>query len=157
KLDAVLAKHHAKRVRRLFSQLEDANGALRAQASQRAAAVRARFTARARRVRPQAPPPLEAVYVLELDSSADVRAGAAGLAALPDVVYAQPNWIYHIVATPLPALPYVPNDRFVTQDGVDWSQGAWGQAFLDLWGIEKIRAIGAWNTFDTNHDGSFGP
>ncbi|HVH19420.1 MAG TPA: hypothetical protein VNF72_14055, partial [Myxococcota bacterium] len=45
-LDAALAKHRPKRLWRLFSQLEDAQGRLHATASQRAATVRQRFAAR---------------------------------------------------------------------------------------------------------------
>jgi subtilisin family serine protease len=105
----------------------------------------------------RAPPRLKDVYVLQVGGAADVRAVADQLARLPDVVYAEPNWIYQMAATPLPPLPLVPDDRFVTQDGVTWSEGAWGQSFLDLWGLEKIRALEAWNAFDTDHDGAFGP
>ncbi len=40
----------------------------------------------------------------------------------------------------------LPSDTYVdpNQDG-QWSQGAWGQTFLDLWGMEKIEADQAWN------------
>jgi len=95
--------------------------------------------------------------VLELDSAADVVAVAAELAALPDVEYAEPNWIVHTQPTPLPFLPFVPDDRFVTLDGVYWSGGAWDHEFNDLWGLEKIRAIEGWNLFDADDDGAFGP
>jgi len=158
-LDGVLAKHRAKRLRRLFSQLEDAQGRLRETASQRAAAVRQRFAARVKRARKAhaSPPRLENLYVLELDGSADVRAAAAELAALPEVEYAEPNWILHAQVTPLPSLPLLPDDRFVTQDGVNWSEGAWGQDFLDLWGIANVRAIEGWNVFDEDDSGGFGP
>jgi subtilisin family serine protease len=101
------------------------------------------------------PPRLEDVFLVDLDAAADVPAVAAAFGALADVEYAEPNWIYRATATPLPAEPFVPDDRFISTDGVYWSEGAWGQAFLDLWGIEKIDAIGAWNAFDLDDSGDF--
>ena len=55
----------------------------------------------------------------------------AALRARPDIEYAEPN-------VTLQAL-WVPNDPYFG------SSGAWGQAFADLWGLQKIEAPLAWD------------
>jgi hypothetical protein len=102
-------------------------------------------------------PDLENVFVADLADGVDVLALAARLASHPDVVYAEPNFLYHAMLTPLPALPIVPDDRYLTQDGVYWSEGAWGQSFPDLYGLRSATAIEAWNQMDSDGSGAFEP
>jgi len=124
----------------------------------------AEFVERGRRARPgrrhraaAGVPDLENVFVLELGPGADLLGALAGFSADPQVAYAHPNFIYWAEAEPLPALPFIPDDRYITQDGVTWSEGAFGQDFPDLYGLKKLRAIEAWNTFDSDQSGDFGP
>jgi hypothetical protein len=100
-------------------------------------------------------PDLENVFVAELADGVDVLELAARLASHPDVVYAEPNFLYHAMLTPLPALPFVPDDRYLTEDGVHWSEGAWGQPFPDLYGLRSAAAIEAWNLMDSDGSGAF--
>lgn len=155
-LDALAAAHGVVSARRVFAGFGDAGRA--ASATERAASVRARHARRSARAPALAEvPELENVLLLELGEQADVPAAAAAFAAHPDVVYAEPNFLYRSTAAPLPAVPFVPDDRFVSQDGLTWSEGAWGQAFPDLYGLRNLRAIEAWNEFDLDGDGVFGP
>ena len=62
----------------------------------------------------------------------------------PAVEWAEPNWIYRVAAEPLPPVAYVPDDRYVTQDGVTWSQGVFPQGFPDLYGLRNTRSIEGW-------------
>jgi subtilisin family serine protease/PKD repeat protein len=55
----------------------------------------------------------------------------AALRARPEVEYAEPNVVLHAL--------WVPNDPYYG------SSGAWGQAFGDLWGLQKIEAPLAWD------------
>jgi subtilisin family serine protease len=155
-LDALAAAHGVVSARRVFAGFGDAGRA--ASAAERAARVRVGHPRRsARAPAPAEVPELENVLLLELGPQADVPAAAAAFAAHPDVVYAEPNFLFRATAAALPAVPFVPDDRFVTQDGLTWSEGAWGQAFPDLYGLRNLRAIEAWNEFDLDGDGVFSP
>jgi subtilisin family serine protease len=90
-------------------------------------------------------PHLDDVFVFELAEGVDPAEIARALSTHPDVHYAEPDVIYRALAQPLPDVPFVPNDRFVTQDGVHWSQGAFGQDFPDLWGLEHTRTLEGWH------------
>jgi len=103
----------------------------------------------------QAVPDLENIFVIELAENVDILQLVAELAALPGVVYAEPNYLFHTMEIALPALPFIPDDPYLTEDGVHFSTGAWAQPYPDLWGIERIRAIEAWNEFDVDDSGDF--
>jgi hypothetical protein len=154
-LSALLVKHGAVSQRRAFVDLGSAQAST-ATAAQAAERARRRFPQRAARVPGgQKAPDLENIVVVQLAGSTDILQAIAELAAQPGIVFAEPNFLYHTMESPLPAEPFIPDDRFLSEDGVHFSEGAWGQAHLDLWGIEKIRAIEGWNEFDLDDSGDF--
>ncbi|MFQ5490910.1 MAG: S8 family serine peptidase, partial [Phycisphaerae bacterium] len=105
--------------------------AIRLQAS----VIQKRFPTR-RAPRGSVLPDLSSVFVIPT-RAANVLRACQVLTAHPAVVYAEPNYIYHAVS--LPDDTYIDPD----QDGT-WSAGTWGQAFSDLWGMERIQADQAW-------------
>jgi subtilisin family serine protease len=154
-LSALLVKHGAVSQRRAFAGpgSPQASIATAAQSTERA---RRRFPKRAARApRVQETPDLENIFVFQLAGSTDILQAIAELAAQPEVVFAEPNFLYHTMEIPLPDEPFIPDDRYVSEDGVHFSEGAWEQAYPDLWGIEKIRAIEGWNEFDLDDSGDF--
>jgi subtilisin family serine protease len=111
---------------------------------------------------PQPPPPaaapisvLDDIFLIELEPERGVLAAVAAAAAHPDVVFAEPNLRFEVLAQPLPDVSFVPDDPFVTEDGQHWSEGAWGQIFPDLWGLRAVRALEAWSLFDEDASGDF--
>jgi len=155
-LDALCRDHGVRTLRRLVRELERPDGTLRMTTRELVERGRGAHPGRRGRV-PADVPDLENVFVLELDPGADLLAALAGFSADPRVAYAHPNFIYRADAEPLPVLPYLPNDRYVTQDGATWSEGAFQQDFPDLFGLRNLQAIEAWNTFDSDHSGDFDP
>lgn len=155
-LDTVLRRYGATQLRHAFAGFEDASGRLTRTARESAARARARYPKRTARA-PVDPalPDLENVYRVSLAGPTDVLQALAELAAQPGVVYVEPNYLFRTMQTPLPAEPFLPDDRYVSDDGVHWSEGAWGQAFLDLYGLERVRAIEGWNQFDLDASGDF--
>ncbi len=93
-------------------------------------------------------------YKIDLPEGMTVEEAVSKLKNNPDVEYAEPNGIVKLQSTPLPNLPYIPNDRYL-KIGANYRQGSWGQPYPDLWGFKSIQAIEAWNVFDTNHNGVF--
>lgn len=75
-------------------------------------------------------PDLAHVYIVELGTEAALAEALALYAADPHVEYAQPDHVLELDA--------LPNDPFLV------SNGSWGQAFADLWGLARIRAPEAW-------------
>jgi subtilisin family serine protease len=156
-LDQLIQRNGVRKIQRVFRGLEDANGRLRYTARARAIEQRQKHTRRQPRLGPlDDVPALENVFVLELGAGVDVMAAAAEFAQDARVVYAQPNYRYHLTAEPLPPENYIPNDPFVSTNGVNWSEGAFGQTFPDLYGLQNTQSIEAWNLFDSNDDGAFG-
>ncbi len=151
-LSAALLRHGAVGQRRAFAtratSIEPAARA--AERAKRRFALRASRAPRAREI-----PDLENVFAIELAGAADIRSAVAELAAQPGVVYAEPNFLYRAMRTPLPDEPFLPDDPHLSDDGIHFSEGAWGQAHPDLWGIEKTRAIEGWNAFDLDGNGDF--
>jgi len=70
------------------------------------------------------------VYLLQASQELDVLRAVADFRKLAGVEYAEPNYLYRVKA--------IPNDPYLT------SQGTWGQAYADLWGLYKIKAPDAW-------------
>lgn len=99
---------------------------------------------------------LRDVFLLELEPGSDVRSLAVELVAQPEIVYAEPNYLYRL-DLPLPPAPAEVDDPFVTRDGHHWSEGSWGQSFPDLWGLRSIRALESWARFDVDGNGVFDP
>jgi cysteine-rich repeat protein len=121
----------------------------RAAGGARAAAIQAAFPTRAARGRSRTPlPDVDRLYVLELDPNIDVVAAATRYARDPNVLYAHPNFILHADELPLPAVAAVPNDPFVHRPATSiWREQAWEQPYPDLWSLQRIHAIEAWNRF----------
>jgi subtilisin family serine protease len=154
-LSALLVKHGAVSQRRAFAGSGSSQNAI-ATAAQTAERARQRFPKRATRApRRHGAPDLENIFVVQLADSTDILQVVAELAAQPGVVFAEPNFLYHTMEIPLPEEPFIPDDRYLSEDGVHFSEGAWGQTYPDLWGIEKIRAIEGWNEFDLDDSGDF--
>jgi len=154
-LSALLLRHGAASQRRAFAGFGSSHSAI-ATAAQGAERARKRFAKRAARAaRSREVPDLENIFVVQFAGSTDILQAIAELRAQPGVVYAEPNFLYHTMEILLPDEPYIPDDRYLSEDGVHFSQGAWEQAFPDLWGIEKIRAIEGWNEFDLDGSGDF--
>jgi subtilisin family serine protease len=154
-LDALVDEYGIIALRRVFRRFDE-TGDLVASAQEVAAANAERHPDRSGRAPLGATvPDLENVFVAELAEGSDVLEAAARFSSHPDVVYAEPNIIFRTALTPLPDLPFVPDDRFLTQDGAYWSEGAWAQDFPDLYGLESLAAIEGWNLFDTDDSGSF--
>ncbi len=91
-------------------------------------------------------PDLTHIYVVEVPQEYTEEA-AAELVKDPHVEYAHPDYIVTIDATPLPNVSFIPNDPYVTLDRIYWREGSWSQPYPDLWGLQKIQAIEAWNQF----------
>ncbi|MCH8084347.1 MAG: S8 family serine peptidase, partial [Myxococcales bacterium] len=154
-LSALLLGHGAVSQRRAFVGSGSSPSSI-ATAAQGAERARQRFAKRAARVpRSREVPDLENIFVVQLAGSTDILQAIAELGAQPGVVYAEPNFLYHTMEILLPDEPFIPDDRYLSEDGVHFSEGAWEQAFPDLWGIEKIRAIEGWNEFDLDGSGDF--
>ncbi len=154
-LSGVLTRHGAVGLHRAFPEPARvrSSGRTPARGAERA---RQRFAKRAARA-PGGPktPDLRNIFVIEFADSVEMLPLLAEIARQPGVLYAEPNFLYHTMLTPLPDEAFVPNDRYVSLDGIHFAQGAWGQAHPDLWGIEKIRAIQGWNEFDLDASGDF--
>jgi subtilisin family serine protease len=154
-LSTLLLRHGAVSQHRAFVRPGSRHAPIET-AAQGAERARLRFAERAARAaRVRETPDLENTFVVQLADSADILQAIAELAAQPGVVYAEPNLLYHAMEIALPDEPFIPDDRYLSEDGIHFSGGAWGQEYPDLWGIEKIRAIEGWNEFDLDGSGDF--
>lgn len=93
---------------------------------------------------------LAPIYKLSFTNTGlDVSSVVTELSKDPDIVFAEPNYIYSTLqantapsalktASMIP-IPPVANDPFYN------STGSWGQQYDDLWGIKKIKADEAWS------------
>ncbi|HKV77256.1 MAG TPA: choice-of-anchor D domain-containing protein [Candidatus Sulfotelmatobacter sp.] len=100
-----------------------------------ATTVRNRFSHRASRLQAGfRPPEVSRTYVFELEPgmAQDTSIVLATLQADPNVEFAEQE---KVVTT-----NFTPNDPYFS------SYGSWGQAYLDLWGINLIGAASAWDT-----------
>src|SRR5262249_33345384 len=131
-VDALHAALRVHAARPLFGAYHDAHGRPTAiTPRERSAAAAAAFAQRTARARTTGVPDLGNVYVLEVPEDTDVIAASQLLAADPDVVYAHPDYIVHLAATP--------NDPFLG------STGSWHQDYPDLWGLYRTNALAAWD------------
>ncbi|MDP3981116.1 MAG: S8 family peptidase [Chlamydiota bacterium] len=87
-------------------------------------------------------------YYIEFEnkgfSSKDV---ADALQTDPLIAVAEPNDIINNTGTDLPEVQNIPQDFYLTQDGVHFADGAWDQVYDNLWGLKMIKALEAWNDF----------
>ena len=98
----------------------------------RVEAVARRFPARAVRAPEHVTvPDLSHVYVLEIAPGADAAAAAREFAKDSHVEYSHPNFLAHT--------QFAPNDPYYD------SSGTWGQAYGDLWGLDRIQMGQAWD------------
>ncbi|MHC4219904.1 MAG: S8 family serine peptidase, partial [Planctomycetota bacterium] len=159
-LDELLDRQRVQRLRRVFRSREDAQGGLRRTTRQ---IVAERLRQRGLRAGPRLDallaevPDLENVFLVTLEEGMSAAEAVAAFSMDAAVEWAEPNWTYRAAAEPLPAVPYVPDDRYVTQDDVTWSQGVFPLGFPDLYGLRNTRAIEGWNQLDTDGSGSFDP
>ncbi|MBI5207760.1 MAG: S8 family serine peptidase [Candidatus Firestonebacteria bacterium] len=77
-------------------------------------------------------PDLNNTYILNTSKDTDILLMAKEYKANPDVVYAEPNYIFKV--------NMIPNDTYYMK------KGSWGQDYDDLWGLKKIDAEHAWDT-----------
>lgn len=98
-----------------------------------ASSIKAKFPQRSQRAPKTAQTPnLEKIFKIELeDKNTDVRTLAREISPLPNVEYAEPNFIMHALV--------VPNDPYYN------SYGSWGQDYDDMWGLKKIQMSSAWD------------
>jgi hypothetical protein len=154
-LHGALSRAGALEMRRAFVGLVDDGGRPRGAQRRRASRVDERIARRALPAPSIADAGLLDVYLVELAADTDVLRAVTELAQHPDVVYAEPNYVLHVDLEPLPDVPFVPSDPFVSSDGAHWSEASWGQAYPDLWGIRRTRTVEGWNVFDEDGSGVF--
>ncbi|MDJ0851635.1 MAG: S8 family serine peptidase [Myxococcota bacterium] len=158
--DELCARYGVHDIRRVFRRLEDDRGELARTAGD---AVHARLRERGARLgaalsaRVETVPDLENVFVLDLadDGPFGAPEAVAAFQADENVVWAEPDYLYEVAAEPLPVVPFLPDDRYVTQDGLHWSAGAVSEDFPDLFGLRNIRALEGWNELDGDGSGGF--
>jgi len=164
-LDAICARHGTRRIRRAIRQLDDGTGRVTRTSGQLIEKSRRDYPRRASRAKPErvsltsARSSLERFIIFEFSEGYDraaLEAIATEFAANELVVTAELNYLAKISAIPFPSASYVPNDPYVSPDGVNWAEGAFGQSFPDLFGLRNTRAVEAWQAADTNADGTFG-
>jgi hypothetical protein len=163
--DGLMRRHKARRMRRIFRSFEDAQGRQIDTAKARLGRVRAarkQTRGRGRRLPPLRTdlPDLENFFIVELPelrTEAELNAVAAELRANPLVVEAQLNHRYALLAEPLPEASPIPEDPYVSRDGETWSEGSFGNAFPDLYGVRNVHALEAWSLLDANGNGLFDP
>ncbi|MEW5761440.1 MAG: S8 family serine peptidase, partial [Candidatus Thermoplasmatota archaeon] len=82
-------------------------------------------------------PKLQNIYLLNFFAEVDPMLVAYEYSQELNVEYAEPNYKVQIFA--------LPNDTYIDpdQDG-NWSEGAWGQEYEDMWGLKKIGMEKAW-------------
>lgn len=133
-LDRLNARFGLRDAQSLVLEREGLEGQQASQASrEHFDAARQRFPERALR----APADLEApdfsnVYLLTLNPKTDLLAAARAYSALPEVIYAEPDWVI--------SLDLLPDDPYFS------SSGTWGQSYGDLWGPAQVEAPTAWDT-----------
>ncbi len=156
-LSALLVKHGAVSQRRAFAGPGSSQASI-ATAAQSTERARRRFPKRAARApRVQETPDLENIFVVQLAGlhehpASDRRVGrTTGSRLRRTQLSSITRW-----RSPLPDEPFIPNDRYVSEDGVHFSEGAWGQAgSRSLGGSKKFEPSKGWNEFDLDDSGDF--
>jgi subtilisin family serine protease len=160
-LDRILRRYKAKGMRRIFKVYEDAQGRQIDTARARLQRTRKARQNRSKRRLPHLPahtPDLENFFLIEmpgLETTEQMGAAMAELRANDLVAGVQPNFVHRILTEPLPDVSVIPNDPYVSSDGTTWSEGSFGNAFPDLYGVRNLHALEAWSLLDTNGNGVF--
>jgi len=160
-LDEILRRHKAKGMRRIFEIYEDADGRQVDTADARLRRTREARQKQSKRRLPPLPshtPDLENFFLVEmqgLETSDEMNAVMAELDANDLVAGVQPNFVHRILTDPLPTVSTVPDDPHVSTDGTTWSEGSFGNAFPDLYGVRNLHVLEAWSLLDTNGNGVF--
>ncbi|MCH7868616.1 MAG: VCBS repeat-containing protein [Myxococcales bacterium] len=160
-LDEILLRHKAKKMRRIFKVYEDAHGRQIDTARARLLHVREARQNQSKRRLPPLPahtPDLENFFLVEipgLETTEELNVVMGELRANDLVADVQPNFIHRIQAEPLPNVSTVPNDPYVSSNGTTWSEGSFGNAFPDLYGVRNLHVLEAWSLLDTNGNGVF--
>lgn len=76
-------------------------------------------------------PDLSSIYILKMETGANIDQAVADYSRDPAVEYAEPDFVVTVDRTP--------NDPYYA------SAGSWGQSYGDLWGIHQIGAARAWD------------
>ena len=110
--------------------------------------VRRRFPRR-KSPQPEKPAPrLDRFFKVALAEGADLEACLRNLSRDPGVLSAEKNGLLFPSTDPLPSVPYIPNEAYISSDGINWSEGSLGQlAYPDLWGHRKVKILEAFNLF----------
>ncbi|MDP2683795.1 MAG: S8 family serine peptidase [bacterium] len=94
-------------------------------------------------------PDLENSYIIKLKEEAEITQVIADYQKDPDVVYAEPNYIYtmeiNIKDNQVKEIVADTPEPNIVNDPYYYSQGSWGQDYDDLWGIKKIESERAWD------------
>ncbi len=159
-LDAILRRRGAGPARPVFRSFSDASGRRIDTARRRFERLRQARIARGRRLPPAQRvevPDLENFFLFDVAPVADaaaLRELLEELRANPLVRVAQPNYVYSLVEA-LPDASVIPDDPFVSSDGIEWSSGSFGFDFPDLYGLRNLRVLEAWSEADENGNGVF--
>ncbi|MDB4349936.1 S8 family serine peptidase, partial [Omnitrophica bacterium] len=91
---------------------------------------------------------LDDYFVIEIGSDEeDAERICSMLEWYYEIDMVEPDVELSIVATPLPAVSYIPNDYYVTSGNGYWREGAWGQSYPNMWGLQKTQVFEAWDLF----------
>jgi len=134
-VDGFLSRHSVTKARPLYPGIVKLKKQRSLTDAQIATAIRQRFTHRASRLLGAfQPPEISRTYVFELQPAAiqNIKSVVLALRADPNVEFAEED---QVVNTTL-----IPNDPYFS------SYGSWGQAYLDLWGINLIGSAAAWDS-----------
>lgn len=79
---------------------------------------------------------LQTSYILEFEKNTNIKKIKDQLEKLPEIITADFNHVYEIKRLPF--------DTYISKDGKNWTQKAWGQNYLDSWGLKIINMENAW-------------
>ena len=85
---------------------------------------------------------LSRTYVFKVDEKIDIIVLSEEIKKDPNVESSQPDYIVKIELMAFPDT--LPNDTYVSKDGLKWKSGSWGQPYEDMWNLKIIEADKAW-------------
>ena len=139
-LDTLNQKHKVKHMEPVFKALKTKQLQSGKSHTELSEETQKEFPTRSKRIPKNAElPNLSNIYKLELeDKNTNLLQVIEEYKKDPNVEYAEPNYVVEVQS--------LPNDTYVDpdQDG-NWSTGAWGQSYPDMWGLKRIKANLAWD------------